>query len=50
VAGIDLPAGLAKGALAAGRTAAWVCQGTRCLAPIDDLGRLEATLASGDQQ
>jgi len=50
VAGVDLPPELAKGAAPAAGAAAWVCQGTRCLPPIDDLGRLEATLASGDQQ
>jgi uncharacterized protein YyaL (SSP411 family) len=47
VAGVDLPPGLAKGAAPADGAVAWVCQGTRCLPPIDDLGRLEETLATG---
>jgi uncharacterized protein YyaL (SSP411 family) len=50
VAGIALPAGLAKGAAPGDRAVAWVCQGTQCLPPIDDLRRLEGVLASGDRQ
>jgi uncharacterized protein YyaL (SSP411 family) len=49
VAGIELPAGLAKGAVPADRAVAWVCQGTQCLPAIDDLHRLEQALASGDR-
>jgi uncharacterized protein YyaL (SSP411 family) len=50
VAGIALPAGLAKGAAPAGGAVAWVCQGTHCLPAIDDFSRLEATLAGGERQ
>jgi uncharacterized protein YyaL (SSP411 family) len=50
VAGIALPAGLAKGAAPSDRAVAWVCRGTQCLPPIDDLRPLEETLAGGDWQ
>jgi len=46
VAGVALPAELAKGAAPAEGAVAWVCRGNRCLPPIDDLGELEAELAT----
>jgi uncharacterized protein YyaL (SSP411 family) len=46
VAGEALPAELAKGAAPADSAVAWVCRGTQCLPAIDDLARLEATLAA----
>ncbi len=46
VAGLALPAELAKGAAPADRAVAWVCRGTRCLPPIDDLLALDAVLAT----
>ena len=49
VGGIEVPAGLAKGAVPAGRAVAWVCQGTQCLPAIDDLNRLEQALAGGER-
>ena len=49
VAEIELPAGLAKGAVPADRAVAWVCQGAQCLPAIADLHRLEQALASGDR-
>jgi hypothetical protein len=46
VAGQALPAELAKGPAPAERAVAWVCRGRQCLPAIDDLARLEATLAA----
>ena len=46
VAGKALPAELAKGAAPAGGALAWVCRGTQCLPPIDDLIRLEAEIST----
>ena len=46
VAGLALPAELAKGTVPADRAVAWVCRGTHCLPPIHDLGTLEAEIAS----
>ena len=46
VAGATLAPELAKGAAPADRAVAWVCRGTRCLPPIDDLGELEAEIAT----
>jgi hypothetical protein len=44
VAGVALPAELAKGTAPADGAVAWVCRGTRCLPPIDDLAELEAEI------
>ena len=46
VAGVALPAELAKGAAPADRAVAWVCRGTRCLPRIDDLAALEAEIST----
>ena len=46
VAGIALPAELAKGTAPDDRALAWVCRGTQCLPPIDDLPALERELAA----
>jgi hypothetical protein len=46
VAGVALPAELAKGALPADGARAWVCRGTHCLPAIDTLADLEAEIGS----
>ncbi|MET0918500.1 MAG: thioredoxin domain-containing protein [Burkholderiales bacterium] len=46
VAGVPLPAELAKGAAPADRAVAWVCRGTQCLPPIAALRDVEAEIAA----
>jgi uncharacterized protein YyaL (SSP411 family) len=45
VAGLALPAMLAKGEAPSAGALAWVCRGTQCLPAIGDLARLEAEIA-----
>jgi hypothetical protein len=45
VAGLALPAVLAKGRAPSAGALAWVCRGTQCLPAIGDLARLEAEIA-----
>jgi uncharacterized protein YyaL (SSP411 family) len=45
VAGVELPAALAKGPAPAAGGAAWICQGTRCLPPLHSLAEVERVLA-----
>jgi uncharacterized protein YyaL (SSP411 family) len=45
VAGVELPAALAKGPAPAAGGAAWICQGTRCLPPVHSLAEVERVLA-----
>jgi uncharacterized protein YyaL (SSP411 family) len=46
VAGVALPAALAKGQAPSTGALAWVCRGTQCLPAIDDLALLEVALAT----
>jgi hypothetical protein len=46
VAGVPLPAELAKGAAPADRAVAWICRGMHCLPPIDELRDVEAEIAA----
>ena len=46
VAGVPLPDELAKGAVPADRAVAWVCRGTQCLPPIDELRDVEAEITA----
>jgi len=45
VAGVELPAALAKGPVPAAGAAAWVCRGTQCLPPLNLLADVERILA-----
>ena len=45
VAGVELPAALAKGPALAAGAAAWVCRGTQCLPPLNSLADVERILA-----
>jgi hypothetical protein len=46
VAGVPLPAELNKGAAPADRAVGWVCRGTQCLPPIDELRDVEAEITA----
>jgi uncharacterized protein YyaL (SSP411 family) len=46
VAGVSLPAELAKGAPPRDGAAAWLCRGTQCLPPVTTLQEIERELAA----
>jgi len=46
VAGVPLPAELAKGVAPVDRAVAWVCRGTQCLPRFDELRDVEAEITA----
>jgi len=46
LAGREVPAAMAKGALPASGASAWVCRGTQCHPPVGSLAEVEALLAA----